>query len=114
MLDKRLACTAVALVLVVMASVVAASLPGKENTAQMQENVGDVEKEAPRPAEDYVYVLKEHQGRIGVFLAGETEPEMILDVPVKHLPEYDREQMRQGIPARSYSELVALIEDYSS
>jgi len=112
MLDKRFACTAAALALVVMAAVVAVSLPDKRETIPLQETLSDVEKEEEQQGP--MYILREYEGRIGVFIAGEAEPETVLDVLVKYLPEYDREQMRQGIPAGSYNELTALIEDYSS
>ncbi len=51
---------------------------------------------------------------MAVFTAGESEPEVVLDVFVQYLPDLDREQMAEGIPVKDYNELVALLEDYTS
>lgn len=114
MFDRRLALTGAALAAVVMVTVAAVTLlPGGEDTVQLQESVSDIGKAESR-AREYAYLLKEHDGRIGVFLQNEKEPEMVLDVLVKYLPDFDRQQLAAGIPAATYEELVALIEDYSS
>jgi len=116
MFDKRLLWTSTAIVIVIMVAVVAAALPQRENAVRSQENVSglEVEEDTPQQEPEYLYMLKEYRGRIGVYIGGADEPEMILDVPIKHLPDYDRELLMEGIPVWSYSELVALMEDYSS
>lgn len=117
MLDKRLLCTGVALALVIMMTVVVLLLPrAEESVVPLNEALSDVEKEPPasQPTAEFAYILKEHNGRIGVFAAGSDKPELILDVMVRHLPEYDQEQLKTGVPAKTYSELVNLIEDYNS
>lgn len=115
MFDKRLLITGAALAVMIMAAVVAVNIPtGTQETVPMHETVSDVEKPSQAESEaPLVYVLKEHEGRIGVFTGGE-EPDMMLDVLVKYLPDYDRELLREGISVDSYERLVSLIEDYSS
>ena len=68
---------------------------------------------APQP-ETPGYLLREHEGKLGVFVGDSTEPEMIFDVYIRYLPEYDRQQLTEGIYIDDYARLVALIEDYIS
>lgn len=60
------------------------------------------------------YMLRAYNGRLAVFMKGESEPQMIFDIPIKTLPEYDRRELEAGISVRDYQSLVALIEDYIS
>lgn len=63
---------------------------------------------------DYEYILKEYKGRLAVFSRGQTEPDMVFDVYVQSLPEFDRGLLQSGIAAKDYPALVSLIEDYTS
>ena len=124
MFDRRLIYTGAAIAVVSAASFVLTALPIIPETAPVTENVPGVEREAPRqegkPEREpraeagYRYLLKEHNGRIAVFPAESEEPELVLDVLVKYLPDLDRTQMQQGIHVKDYEELVRLIEDYTS
>ena len=60
------------------------------------------------------YYLVEHNGKIGVFTPGISEPIMVIDVNVNTLPDHDREALENGIYARDEEELNKRIEDYSS
>ena len=69
------------------------------------------------PLDDEVqtgYYLREFEGRIAVFEGDEFEPDYVLDVYLQYLPEYDREQLSQGIYVDTYEQLLTLMEDYSS
>ncbi len=117
MFDRRLLVTGVAIVTVVMTAVVATRFPKQASVVPLLEHVSGVPVEEsqqapPQPA--YQYLIKEYQGRVAVYNSGSQEPDMVLDVLVKYLPDYDRQQMQQGIPVNSYNELVSLIEDYTS
>lgn len=122
MLDKRLAATGAAVAIVAAAAVTAALFPGREEAAPIQEPVSDVEilpleEEPPSQEsqeEEYLFLLKEHEGRIALFPKDSTEPEMVFEKQMKHLPEYDRILLEKGIPIASEEELVARIEDYIS
>lgn len=62
----------------------------------------------------YQYVVKEHDGKIGVFSPGSAEPGQVLDIEISVLPEFDRLALQQGIEIRSDAELRRLIEDFDS
>ncbi len=130
MLDKRLLVTGVGLCVIIAAAVVAALLPTLEADPALTENAQQqdaaeqlylniegtvpVEQEpAPKPRPD-TYVIREYNGRIAVFVPGSEQPEMVLEMLVKHLPEYDQRQLREGIEVRGVEELSARIEDYIS
>ena len=128
MLDKRLWITAAALALTAMTAVVATSFL-EEEAALSQQNVQDIprtsterggadpvsrEGRREEPTPDYMYIIREHGGRIGVFLHGEDEPESILNVLVRNLPQYDQDKLRAGVKVQSYGELLLLLEDYNS
>jgi len=123
--DRRLFYTGAALAIVSAAAFVLTGLPAiPETVSPAAENISGVEREVPRQTrgtqresgddKPYQYMLREYDGRIAVFPAESEEPELVLDVLVKYLPDFDRTQMQQGIHVKDYEELVRLIEDYTS
>lgn len=58
------------------------------------------------------YIMKEYQGKIGIFLPTESEPYEILPTDISVLPEFDQIALRQGIELQSKQELNRLIEDF--
>lgn len=66
------------------------------------------------PKEDYAYLLKEHKGKLAVFFPGEKQPREIFEVYISTLPEYDQQQLGEGLPVKDYEELLRRLEDYSS
>ena len=60
------------------------------------------------------YYIKDWNGRVAILREGEDTPEMIFDISTKTLPQYDQEQLRDGLYVQSYEELAGLIEDYIS
>ncbi len=59
------------------------------------------------------YIVKESDGKIGVFYSDSTAPLYLLDGPyVRDLPEYDRKLLQQGIIAQNNAELLKILEDY--
>ncbi|MGN0590721.1 hypothetical protein [Ruminococcus sp.] len=59
------------------------------------------------------YVVRLHNGRIGVFRAGEALPFRYLDAELSLLPELDRQLLEEGIQAKSEEELRGLLEELS-
>jgi len=118
--DKRLAVTAAALTVTIAAAVVASLYSGQEpDNLPAQEPAPGIEAMQPQYPQqeiedDYLYIIKEYQGRIAVFARGSEVPELIFDKQLKHLPEYDRIQLEEGIKIYSIDELNARIEDYIS
>ena len=64
-------------------------------------------------AEDYVRIVKEYEGKIGIFTEDGALVN-IIDVYVKTLPETDRRLLREGIKVLSEQELRSITQDYSS
>ncbi|MEG0272056.1 MAG: hypothetical protein RR639_01680 [Hydrogenoanaerobacterium sp.] len=62
----------------------------------------------------YEYMLKDYNGRLAVFSVGAETPDMVFDVYIKNLPDFDRTELQSGIKAKDYTALVELIEDYTS
>lgn len=63
------------------------------------------------------YLIKEHEGRIALFMkyaSGEEALHDVYDVSVSLLPSSDREQLQKGIYCDSLSDALQLVEDYSS
>ncbi|MDR0984404.1 MAG: hypothetical protein LBL93_05275 [Ruminococcus sp.] len=59
-----------------------------------------------------VYTLKEHQGKLALFVDGSNIPSQIFDTPIELLPEYDRGMLKDGITVSNETDLQKLIEDY--
>ena len=122
MLDKRLLATGVSLLLVCAVAATAALLPGGDaEVPQMaDEPVSEVlrprifQPQFPEQERDYLYIIREYEGRVAVFGHGSDTPEIILETFVRHLPIYDRIQLREGVKVHSIQELEARIEDYTS
>ncbi|MDR2932944.1 MAG: hypothetical protein LBV27_07535 [Oscillospiraceae bacterium] len=120
MFDKRLLWTGVAIAATTLVSLLLVNISTTHDAIPMQEAVSDVRREPSETAAesgesvDYAYLLKEYEGRIAVFVPGKDEPEIIFDTFVKFLPDYDRIQMKNGIPVKDYATLSAIVEDYIS
>lgn len=59
------------------------------------------------------YILKEYDGKIGVFREGNTAPDEVLDVYLITLPDEDAALLRNGISVSGQDEVRALIEDFT-
>ena len=119
MLDRRLLVTCVSLLAVVVGSGAAALLSydhyaryGHAQTVQVMGPVAGAVASLTEP--EYLYIIREHDGRVAVFARGRSTPEMVLDRLVHHLPTYDRIQLREGVPVFTREELQERIEDYTS
>lgn len=62
----------------------------------------------------YSYIIKEYDGNIAVFKAGESTPDQIYEVPVETLPEEDIQSLQSGIQVYNEQQLQSLIEDLTS
>ena len=79
-----------------------------------QESTEEDPKESePLPEEPSEgYLVKEYQGKIGIFSTDGLLLE-IIDTYVKTLPEADRTLLGEGISVKTREELNSLVEDYS-
>ncbi len=74
-----------------------------------------IEHSDPFPKEpEYQYLLKEYNGKLAVYFSNSQTPQTVFDLYLSTLPEYDRGQLRLGVPVKDYEELVQRIEDYIS
>lgn len=101
--------------LAVIGGAVIGFLAGQENKAQSPviepaSNIAIAQPQAKKPR----YLLGQHEGRLAVFIIGKKEPELIFDRYLHYLPDIDREKLEKGIEVAEYSELMRLIEDYTS
>ena len=68
--------------------------------------------DSPSKEEAEGWIVKEYEGKIGIFQADGTLIYTI-DTYVKTLPEADRRLLGEGLTVQTRSELNAIIEDYS-
>lgn len=61
---------------------------------------------------EVIYIVKEYEGKIGVFTEGSQEPVEVIEVQVEYLPVLDRDRLASGIYASSKQELQKILEDY--
>ena len=65
-------------------------------------------------ATEYSYIIKEYDGKIGVYKAEEKNPFQVIDIPVYLLPPYDKTELQSGIPVENEEKLQQILEDYTS
>lgn len=84
----------------------------RQNASPVAERASSiaVERKAQKPR----YRLASYQGKLAVFIIGKNQPELVFDRYLHYLPDVDREKLEQGIEVADYSELMRLIEDYTS
>ena len=76
-------------------------------------NIGAAQSKTDEPA-SYTYIIKEYDGNIAVFIAGESTPNQIYEVPVETLPKEDIQSLQSGIRVYNEQQLQSLIEDLTS
>ncbi len=84
------------------------------NSRTSQENSGLPAMAEEMETREGPYLVREYEGRIGVFLEGELLPLQELPVVVAELPKTDQLLLASGIPAESKQELLRILEDYGS
>lgn len=63
---------------------------------------------------EFPYLLRAYDGKLAIFTSDLVTPDLVFDVYVRTLPEYDQEQLARGVRAKSYEDLTKLVEDYIS
>ncbi|MBP3435173.1 MAG: BofC C-terminal domain-containing protein [Clostridia bacterium] len=62
----------------------------------------------------YARMLKEWDGQVALFIAGESEPLTVYEVDVRTLPEEEQRLLKDGVAVNSEEELAAILENYTS
>ena len=60
------------------------------------------------------YTIGVWEGQVAVFEGGQDFPRQVFDVYVGTLPEEQRRQVLEGVPAEDDTQLSVLLEDYTS
>ena len=60
------------------------------------------------------YLVREYDGRIGVYVPGDTQPIRVIQVYVAYLPESDRVDLREGIYVTGALALEKILDDFRS
>ena len=82
----------------------------------VEEKSGAVAPKVEQPAVTQSYLLKDRDGKVNIYHKYSDGTEKLYneyDIPVKHLPQSDRDALKEGIEVGSLSEALQLIEDYS-
>ncbi len=79
-------------------------------TRRTEAKVAAVGTEAALPA----YTVREYCGRAAVYIGGRSEPYRYIDADLGLMPEFDREQLREGIDFQTEAELKRYIQDITS
>ena len=64
--------------------------------------------------QDNVYVIKENNGSLSVYLEGESEPIITTETNVSVLPKNDQKELEQGVRVKGEKALQKALEDYCS
>ena len=68
----------------------------------------------PGSVDDAEFILREYDGCVAVFAAGESSPMTMTDIQVKSLREADRALRNAGLPCETRDEVLTLLEDLGS
>gem|GEM_PF-1570361 len=79
----------------------------------IQNNHADTPVKEEVQISDILYIVAEHNGRIGIFNPERTTVFEVLDVYVDYLPDTDRQYLKSGINIYSNDELLSVISDYT-
>ena len=66
------------------------------------------------PEQTAVCEVREYNGRIGLFKADSSVPYRVIDYDISLMPEFDREQLREGVVMETEEELRRFIEDIAT
>ncbi|MCI8554371.1 MAG: hypothetical protein HFJ80_05440 [Clostridiales bacterium] len=60
------------------------------------------------------YIVGAWEGRLAVFIKGDSAPSQVYDVYIATLPEEEQQRLAEGVFAAGEGELAMLLEDYTS
>lgn len=111
-MKNRLVSAGLALLMILLALAAAFALPG--NRKLLSQMMAPASASLTSHVSQTSWLLREYQGKIGVFAEGSDKPQQVLNVYISTLPQDDQQKLKKGIHASSREELLALIENYSS
>ncbi len=101
---------------VVLVSIITIAAAHSSPVEAPPELVASSEPQPParKDTSGYPYLLRAYDGKLAVFTDDLVEPDLVFDVYVQSLPEYDQKELERGVRVEDYQKLTALIEDYIS
>ncbi len=81
-------------------------------TPKQAASQGSAAPQAAAPADNYRVAI--YNGKIAVFKAGESEPQLITETEAYLLPQEDIDLLRKGIPASTMAQVRAILEDFDA
>lgn len=86
--------------------------PTADASAQANTQASDSEDSSAEKAVEEIYIIKNYQGKIGIFIKGDENPFQILDIDPSLLPEKDQEELSDGLEIKGAENLRQIIEDF--
>ncbi len=75
---------------------------------------GNIAEEKTSEVESALYTLSEYKGKIALYKRGYAMPVEIYEVYISSLPEGEQQKVKDGIEAYTDSEIIKIIEAYTS
>ncbi len=97
-----------------LATRISSALSSESNSNGNLASNGDLNTNGDLDSADYVYIIGQHDGKLAIFLDGNSEPLEVYDTYVSDLPEADRNYIKKGIRVTSVADLAAYLEDLTS
>lgn len=86
--------------------------PTADASAQANTQASDSEDSSTEKTVEEIYIIKNYQGKIGIFIKGDENPFQILDIDPSLLPEKDQEELSEGLEIKGAENLRQIIEDF--
>lgn len=86
--------------------------PTADASAQANTQASDSEDSSAEKTVEEIYIIKNYQGKIGIFIKGDENPFQILDIDPSLLPEKDQEELSEGLEIKGAENLRQIIEDF--
>lgn len=90
-----------------------APAPVAANTTPANAEVSETDNSssAEEPMEE-IYIVKNYNGKIGIFIKGDENPFQVIDIDPSLLPEKDQEELSDGLEIKGAENLRQIIEDF--
>lgn len=108
-LDKKIYLT-IMTALTVSGFIVICTMGQSIHRQRLAAKISDMPKELPAA----ICVVREYNGRIGVFKGESERPYRVIDYDFSLLSDYDKEKLTEGVVMSSESELQQFIEDIAT
>lgn len=81
-------------------------------SAQANTQASDLEDSSIDKSMEEIYIVKNYNGKIGIFIKGDENPFQVIDIDPSLLPEKDQEELSEGLEIKGAENLRQIIEDF--